>query len=126
MSEFTLENPALIAEEPAQEVLVENPVVVAEEPVEEMPVENSVLVQPDPEPEVVEQIVTGRVVECAKLNVREKPLPNAAILGVLIVGSLVVIDEEESTTNFYKVCTESGLEGYCAKEYVRINPTLEQ
>jgi len=31
----------------------------------------------------------------------------------------VEIDELESTDDFYKICTASGVEGYCMKKFIR-------
>ena len=66
--------------------------------------------------------VNGIVTGCSKLNVRERPVSDADILGVITANTELVINEEESTRNFYKICTPAGLEGYCVKDYVTIMP----
>lgn len=77
--------------------------------------------------EVTEEIVTepekimGVVTECVKLNVRAAADTNADILCEILLGSEVVIDETESTDDFYKVCTETGVEGFCMKRYINTN-----
>ena len=66
----------------------------------------------------------GIVVNCEKLNLRRSPLKDsdgANVITELLSGVAVVIDEDESTPNFYKVTTETGLEGYCMKQYVRLS-----
>ena len=63
----------------------------------------------------------GVVTECVKLNVRDEPDVNADILCTILLGSEVAIDEEESTDDFYKVCTETGVEGFCMKQYINTN-----
>lgn len=66
--------------------------------------------------------ISGVVVDCVKLNVREQPNPNADILGIINEGSEVLVNEEESTDDFYKICTSAGLEGYCMRKFVSIMP----
>ena len=65
--------------------------------------------------------LTGRVT-ATKLNVREEPVTDAAnILGTLNKGAEVLIDEVESTEDFYKVCTEKGLGGFCMKQFIQVD-----
>lgn len=70
----------------------------------------------DPEPE----IVIGIVSNCPRLRVRKTPSPNAPVLTEIVKGSEVVIDESKSTGYFYAVVTESGVEGFCMKEYIQV------
>lgn len=80
------------------------------------------------EPEVVAPIVTeveapknlGKVIDCIKLNVREEPNTKASVIFEINVGSTVFIDETCSTDDFYKICTEHGVEGYCMKKFIEI------
>lgn len=76
---------------------------------------------------VVEEVVTpepkevvGVVKECAKLNVRTHPSMLASIITEIKVGTKVVINETESAEDFYKVCTETGVEGFCMKKFVAV------
>lgn len=69
--------------------------------------------------EMVEETI-GVVANCLRLNVREKPSKEANIICVIQLGSEVKIDEIESTDEFYKVCTETGVEGFCMKQYITI------
>lgn len=73
--------------------------------------------------EVAEEVIPkiGVVTDCVKLNVREEADPTADILCEILLGSEVVIDETESTDDFYKVCTETGVEGFCMKRYINTN-----
>lgn len=81
------------------------------------------------ESEVVEEVVaeeqdpiiTGVVTGCTKLNVRENPYPDAEVVCVISEDSEVVIDEDNSTHDFYKVYTAAGMEGYCMKKYISVN-----
>ena len=65
----------------------------------------------------------GIVANCEKLNLRRSPLKDsdgANIITELLPGVAVVIDEDESASNFYKVITEDGLEGYCMRQFIEV------
>lgn len=64
--------------------------------------------------------VTGVVVDCMKLNVRSAPNRNAEVIYALNAGDRVLIEEGNSTKEYYNVYTAAGIEGYCAKEYIAI------
>lgn len=73
--------------------------------------------------EVVEEPVKeviGVVAECSKLRVREAASANAKVLCEISENSEVIINEAESTKDFYKVCTEAGVEGFCMKKYITV------
>lgn len=90
-------------------------VEVMQEPmVEEPMVEEPVVEESEP--------VIGVVTDCVKLNVREFPNTTAPILGIITAATELAIIEEESTADFYKICTSAGLEGYCMKKFVTIMP----
>lgn len=72
------------------------------------------------EPEVQEESKLGVVAGCKKLNVRAQASSTATVVCVINENSLVMIDEKESTADFYKVCTETGVEGFCMKGYITI------
>lgn len=76
---------------------------------------------PEPVVETVETIAlpAGRVVDCVKLNVREQPDVNAEVVCQIAYESEVIIDPAGSTKDFYKICTEHGIEGYCMKKYIK-------
>lgn len=65
-------------------------------------------------------IIRGVVTNCVKLNVRKMPAANAGVVCVIDVSAEVTIDEENSTDEFYRVCTTSGIEGFCMKKYISI------
>lgn len=71
------------------------------------------------EPEV-EKVIFGVVTNCALLNVRKNPAIDAAVIATIARDSEVEIDENESTEDFYKVCTATGVEGYCMKPYIEV------
>lgn len=39
----------------------------------------------------------------------------------LNAGSEVMVDLDNSTEDYYKVCTAVGVEGYCLKRYIKLN-----
>lgn len=93
--------------------------VVVDEPVVTPTVDPEV-VDPvvDPEPENTEFL--GVVTDCVKLNVRKEPNMEADIVTTLLVGTEVMVDKAASTEEFYKITTETGVEGYCKKDYISI------
>lgn len=74
---------------------------------------------PEKEPEAKKEIA-GIVTNCVRLNVRKEPYFDADILCTIDVSTNLIIDEEESTDEFYKICTSAGIEGYCVKTYITI------
>lgn len=64
--------------------------------------------------------VIGVVHNCYKLNLRAYPAITRSVITTLNSGDEVKIVEEESTDDFYKVVTSSGVEGFCMKEYIEI------
>lgn len=64
----------------------------------------------------------GIVIDCKNLNVRAQSDGDADILGTIPADSEVLIDEGDSTSEFYKVCAVSGLEGFCMKKYITVQP----
>ena len=65
--------------------------------------------------------IKGVVANCAKLNIREKPVIDADVVCVLDCGSEMEIDMSKSTINWFKVCTIVGVEGYCMRKFVNVN-----
>ena len=84
--------------------------------------EDDVPVEPVAEPEIVEQkpIIFGKVVNCSKLNIRQYPTLFSDVLGCLVENTEIEIDEDKSTSDFYAICTPTGLEGFCLKKFVEI------
>ena len=80
--------------------------------------ESAVLYEQEPE---IRAAITGVVVDCDRLNVREAPRPDAAVVCTIPRDTEVTIDKSESARGFYKVCLVSGIEGFCVKQYISIN-----
>lgn len=68
------------------------------------------------------EIKIGLVSNCNKLNVREKPTVEAPVVCEIVCRAELMIDESESTDEFYKVFTASGLEGFCMKKFITVQP----
>lgn len=60
----------------------------------------------------------GIVSNCERLNVRKNPEKDADVLCVLEVGSEVMVTDDIS--EFYKVITGAGIEGYCIKQFIKV------
>lgn len=70
--------------------------------------------------EPIKEPIRGIVTDCRYLNVREAPNPDATVLTTIKALSEVLVDEPESTNDFYKVCTETGAEGFCMKKFIAV------
>lgn len=71
------------------------------------------------EPEVV-RTCRGVVSGCQKLNVRVKPDRNGAVVCAINNGTEVIVNEQESTDDFYMIYIASGIEGFCMKQFISI------
>lgn len=63
--------------------------------------------------------VAGVVANCAKLNVRSKPSITGEIVCVLNASSEIEIDVEKSVTDWVYICTATGVEGYCMRQFIK-------
>lgn len=70
--------------------------------------------------EEVEEIEVGIVIDCVNLNIREKPDLNSAVLCTVPASTKLLIDMAKSTMTWLYVYTESGIEGFCMKQFVGI------
>lgn len=76
------------------------------------------LVEETVETVTLPETVEGVVVNCAKLNVRAEPKANGEIVCVLDAKSEIKIDVAKSTNEWFKVCTVTGVEGYCMRKFI--------
>lgn len=67
------------------------------------------------------ETVTGTVANCAKLNVRANPSATADVVCVLDAASEIEINVKDSTHEWFKVCTATGVEGFCMRKFVTAN-----
>lgn len=72
-------------------------------------------VEQEPEPQKL-----GIVINCNNLNIRKHPDLNSDIICAIKCSTEVMIDDNESTEDFYKICTVSGIEGFCMKQYIEV------
>lgn len=63
--------------------------------------------------------IIGVVHNCSKLNIRKEPNVDSEVLCVVDSGSNLQIDLVNSIYGWFSVCTETGIEGFCMKEYVK-------
>lgn len=70
--------------------------------------------------EEIEEIEEGTVVDCVNLNIRKEPDLNSAVLCTVPVSTKLLIGMAKSTLSWLYVYTESGIEGFCMKQFVDI------
>lgn len=73
--------------------------------------------------EVVEapaESITGVVDYCAKLNVRTAPDLDGDVIASLAKRTEVEIDLSKSTDEWYHICTATGIEGFCMRQYIYV------
>lgn len=78
-------------------------------------------IEPECETNTASTEVIGTVIKCKALNIREEADIRSDIVCVIPVGSNVMIDTTNYSGEWFKVCTEAGLEGYCLSEFVSID-----
>lgn len=106
--------------EPVEDTVVEDVIEeTVEDVVENEPAKESVK-EATKTPETNKPSNVGVVSECAALRVRKAPSLAAGVVCTIKESTAVVIDEKNSTTEFYKVCTEAGIEGYCMKKFITV------
>ena len=112
----------VVNEEQAVEEKVVNEEQAVEEKVANEPQQN--ISDPESDMDAVANDETsnliGYVTECIKLNVREAASKDSNVLCEILLNSKVIVDKENSTEDFYKVTTETGVEGYCMKQYINV------
>ena len=90
------------------------------EPVEQVETPVETPIETEPVEQLTESEPVEGVVGCEKLNVRSDATIDSESVGVINRDSKVFIYEDESTEEFYKVCTATGLEGYCMKKFISV------
>ena len=63
---------------------------------------------------------TGIVMNCFRLNVREKPSTESEVIHILNRKERVTVDLEETHSDWTKVYFQDGVEGYCMIDYIAI------
>lgn len=95
----------------------------AEETTEEVTEEvtESEVIVPNIEDGVENNEVVGKISGFTKLYVRKEANKDSEPVGIVTDKDDLSIDVVHSTDDFYKVITSNGLEGYCVKEFVKID-----
>lgn len=65
-------------------------------------------------------IVVGVVTDAQWVSIYEYPEIGSEIICRIPAMTEVEIDEYESTDEFYKIFTETSIEGYCLKKYIAV------
>lgn len=79
------------------------------------------VIVPSIENNVENNEVIGKISGFEKLYVRKEASKDSEPAGIITSETVLTIDEENSTEDFYKVTTNEGLEGYCVKKFVKID-----
>ena len=79
------------------------------------------VIVPSIENNVENNEVIGKISGFEKLYVRKEASKDSEPVGIVTDKDDLSIDVAHSTDNFYKVITSNGLEGYCVKEFVKID-----
>lgn len=64
--------------------------------------------------------VIGVVIDCLKLNIRQRPYKDSEVVAIVSCLDELSIDIEASTNDWYAVCTAAGIEGFCMKKFVAV------
>ena len=101
---------------------IQNGFTKTEDDVVEEVLEQSIIEEVSDQPVMIEPVAPkiGFVIDCAKLNVRSEPYIDSDIVCVIPGSTEVEVDEENSTDDFYKICTYSGVEGFCMKKFIQL------
>jgi hypothetical protein len=73
-----------------------------------------------PVEEPTNNLEVGVVTGCYRLNVREEPRADSEVVCVVDSGCEFLLDENESTDEFYKISTLDGIDGFCMKKFVTV------
>ena len=79
------------------------------------------VIVPSIENNVENNEVKGKVSGFENLYVRKEASKDSEPVGIVTDKDDISIDITHSTDDFYKVITSNGLEGYCVKEFVKID-----
>ena len=122
VNEVTEENVNEIEESVKETEEITNEVNETVEQVEETinEVEESTNKIEETKKEVTKEVI-GKIIEFEKLYIRKEADKNSEPVGIVTNKDYLSIDIIHSTDDFYKVITSNGLEGYCVKEFVKID-----
>ena len=64
--------------------------------------------------------VPAMVINCYKLNIRERPTIYSQVVATVAIGTKLEMVDRKKAGNFYKVILPNGMEGFCMKDFVKI------
>ena len=71
----------------------------------------------------VKEVKRGHVVNCERLNVRDKANSDSAIICVLVSGTKVAIENNHQLAEengWFHITTEVGVDGFVKSEYIEV------
>lgn len=68
----------------------------------------------------VEDLKIGIIANCTRLNIRLEPSIKSEVVCEIDCGTELIIEDQTSTNDFYKIFTAAGIEGFCMKKFVSI------
>lgn len=71
-------------------------------------------------PPIPDKPLVGVVTDCVKLNIRKDSDLNAEVLTTISALSKVDVYPSDSTKDFYKIRTATGIDGFCMKKYIAL------
>lgn len=114
MNETELKKETAVSNKPVEAACAEKPSVIDPmDNTEKQPFTTTK--KPDVSP-----LKKGVVANCGKLNLRNGPWLSAKILETIAKDSIVAVDMEKSTSDFYHVTTGRGVSGFCKKDYIKL------
>lgn len=92
--------------------------------------QNGFVAAPVVEEAIIEEVVEEKsnelkpafITNCNRLNVRSEANLESAVVCVIDASTDIMVDEESSTEEFYKVFLATGAEGFCLKLFVKLKP----
>ena len=79
------------------------------------------IIEPENNTDEDNVILSGVVNGCDKLNIRKEPSMNAEIVDIINKGTIVNINKDLSTEEFYKINIHNDIktiDGYCLKKFI--------
>lgn len=64
--------------------------------------------------------IMDAIINCSSLYIRSAPIPSASIVGVLMPNDSFVVDLESSENDWYYICTNKCVFGYCKKKFITL------
>lgn len=66
------------------------------------------------------ETIMGITVNADRIKVYEKPSEFSEVVCEIKKDTFLLIDEKDSTDDFYSICTETGIMGFCMKMFVEL------